>query len=157
VTLATPDKVENTISQIIPYDAFPTNINFYTQLINELVEMAKQTNGVGLSAIQVGIPMKLFVAYHYEDKVWKAYFNAAYCPVSQSRTYNAMEGCLTYPKEQYVLQRFDAVYFEWDKLTADQKLERKSHIVLNETGQVLQHETDHGNGITIKMIGMKVA
>jgi len=149
-----PDKIENAITTKIAYTEFPTNIIGYKTMIDEMVKLAKSRNGVGLSSIQIGIPFRLFVAYDFDNFVWKAFFNASYCPLGNSKTFAAMEGCLTYPTNQnYTLTRYDSVYVEWDELTAEDVLAHRVKRFFGKTAQVLQHEIDHCDGKTVKMIG----
>ena len=150
------EMVENAKVDKIPEGAFPNNVSMYTQIINDMLNLAKVTNGIGLSAIQVGLPINLFIAYSKEKNVWKAYFNASYCPTSPVATYNALEGCLTYPNEQYTLPRYYHVFVEWEELNKDNVLVKKGKRFSNDDAQALQHEIDHCQGKTIKLLGKRM-
>jgi peptide deformylase len=68
-----------------------------------------------------------------------------------------MEGCLTYSREQkFTLTRYDKVFVRWDEATAENTLVEKSKMFQGQTAQVLQHEIDHCEGRTIKMIGKRM-
>lgn len=151
-----PSMIENFLTQKVPESAFPQNIEGFKNYVVEMIDLAKKTNGIGLAAIQVGIPFHFFVAYDFDKKVWKAYFNSTYCPVHESKAVAQQESCLSYPGKSFIVPRFDQVYMEWEEWNAENVFVKKNKLFRNQTAQVLQHETDHCSGITIKMIGKAI-
>jgi peptide deformylase len=161
MNIVDPSQVENASVFKVSSSEFPAKVSTYAEISQDMIKFAKETNGVGLSAIQVGLPIHLFVAFDYEKIIWKVYFNATYCPVNESKKYPAMEACLTYGRRQFGLNRYDRVFVSWDELTKENILTSKSKLFFERTAQVLQHECDHcgngsGKGITIKMIGQEM-
>src|ERR1700690_1687180 len=106
--------IENFVTQKVPSIAFPNNTKEFKTYIMDMIDVAKRSNGIGLSGIQVGIPFNMFVAYDFVKKVWRAYFNATYCPLSDSKANTLSEGCLSYPGKTFMVPRFDKVFFEWE-------------------------------------------
>jgi len=141
--------IENIRTQKVNQEDVPS----LRPLIEDMVNFAKSKNGVGLSAIQIGLSYRLFVAYDFDKNVWKVYFNSVYCPISGSSQFAAMEGCLSYPGKTYLINRYDKVLIQWDELTSEGILSSKTKIFYGRTGQILQHEIDHQDGITIATKG----
>lgn len=153
VQIVPPSMIENFLTQKVPESAFPQNIDGFKNYVLEMIDLAKKTDGIGLAAIQVGIPFHFFVAYDFDKRVWKVYFNAEYCPLSDSKGVSQTESCLSYPGKAFVVPRFDKVFMEWQEWNEKSEFVKKSGVFRDRTAQVLQHETDHCNGITIKMVG----
>ena len=67
---------------------------------------------------------------------------------------NTIEGCLSYPGEQYFVKRHKyirAVYYSVNRKT--KKLVKVMKKLTGEAAIIYQHETDHCNGITIATKG----
>lgn len=118
----------------------------------ELAEQMHQTmvaaNGVGLAANQVGKDMQLFVIDRnlaQENGVPDAFINPEI--TEQSKDTDEMEeGCLSIPEFYTPIRRSKKVKIKALTL-AGEKIKFKARGFL---ARVLQHETDHLNGITIK-------
>lgn len=148
--------VERVQPHKVPSQSFPQIADIFKNHVMEMIDFTKKASGIGLSAIQVGFPFNMFVAYDFDKNVWKAYFNASYCPLGESKLYQATEGCLSYPGKEFIVNRFDKVYLEYEELNPENMLSKISKTFSGQTAQVLQHETDHCHGITIKMIGKEI-
>lgn len=148
--------IESFLTQKIPAVTFPANIEPFKNYVIEMIDLAKKTDGIGLAAIQVGIPFHFFVAYDFDEKVWRAYFNSEYCPLHDSAVTHQSEGCLSYPGKGFMVPRFNKVYMEWEEWDTTNSFVKKNKIFRAQTAQVLQHETDHCNGITIRMLGKEL-
>ena len=108
----------------------------------------KANNGVGLAANQIGIDLSLFVIdskLANEHNVPDAYFNSEITEYSTERD-ELEEGCLSIPDYYIPVLRAKKI-----KLKAidenGNKIKFKARGFL---ARVLQHETDHLNGLTIK-------
>ena len=108
-------------------------------IANVLFEKMKQLGGVGLSANQVGLDMRVFVMGLGETKI--AVFNPIIIRYSKiEESFN--EGCLSYPGIMLSIKRPT-------KITATYQ-DETGNIVEQEfnglTARIFQHEYDHMNG-----------
>lgn len=123
----------------------PQSFNFQTDgdsaqsVANVLFERMKQLGGVGLSANQVGLDMRVFVMGLGETKI--AVFNPII--ISYSKTEELFnEGCLSYPGIMLAIKRPT-------KITATYQDETGKFIEQDFNGltaRIFQHEYDHMNG-----------
>jgi peptide deformylase len=106
---------------------------------NVLFERMKQLGGVGLSANQIGLDMRVFVMGLGETKI--AVFNPII--ISYSKTEELFnEGCLSYPGIMLAIKRPT-------KITATYQDETGKFIEQDFNGltaRIFQHEYDHMNG-----------
>ncbi len=112
-----------------------------------LVDMKKTmqaANGIGLSANQIGINAKFFVAQVPDEKgkpVWYAIFNPK-IEKSGTRIEEMEEGCLSIPRTYGTVPRADRITLTgFDK--GGKPLRIKAQGLL---ARVFQHEVDHLNG-----------
>jgi peptide deformylase len=121
-----------------PYD-FETEGESAAGIANVLFERMKQLGGVGLSANQVGLDMRLFVMGLGETKI--AVFNPIIIKYSKTEElFN--EGCLSYPGIMLSISRPT-------KITATYQDETGKFIEQEFNGltaRIFQHEYDHMNG-----------
>jgi peptide deformylase len=121
------------------------------QLINDLCETMYATDGIGLAAIQVGAPERIFVvdsavAGHASKEEPLIFVNPerVWASVEQE---TAIEGCLSFPGEQVAVKRPRHVRFQaLDRWGAP--LHSPGHSEIHAEGlfaRVLQHEWDHLN------------
>jgi peptide deformylase len=127
-------------------------------LINNMWETLYSTNGVGLSASQVNVPIKLFIidseiAYigiKDEDKpkffegdtgIKETFINANIIEYSEKTWYNE-EGCLSIPSLYEEVKRSWSIKIEY--FNAD--FEKQIKIFHGTTARIIQHEYDHTNG-----------
>lgn len=116
-----------------------------SELIKEMKTTMRQADGIGLSANQVGINMKLFVAQVTTDQTAKSKFYVIFNPeiikVSEE-TSRLEEGCLSVPENFGLVERPE-------KITIAGLDRRGKKIKLRAWGmlaRVFQHEVDHLNG-----------
>ena len=117
-------------------------------LIIEMKRLMKEANGIGLAANQAGHNLRIFVIEENlakENNVPNVYINPEITEYSKDLT-QAEEGCLSIPEF-------------WPQIKRSKKIKIKA---LDENGnkikikargflaRVLQHETDHLNGLLIK-------
>lgn len=103
--------------------------------------------GLGISAPQVGIFERFFVMKNNRGVEPWLVVN----PVIEDRPEKVgtfMEGCLTYPGEFYRVRRKKTIRAMWTDETGEKVRLKLS----GREAQVFQHEFDHLNGVTIKMI-----
>lgn len=118
-------------------------------------------NGIGLSAVQVGIPWKLFIVQRgagYEYYI-DCEYNGTGCKGK------SIEGCLSLRDAQGHLRRFEVERHETVTVTGKRlKISDSPSLVLEDVNQtekglyavVFAHEIDHQNDILISDIGTEV-
>lgn len=124
------------------------------QLHAHMVLLGEQA--LGLSAIQIGIPKRAFVvrvplkdppmrlSTSFDKKYDLVFFMN---PVINKTQYpnRVTESCLSIPRKEFHVERFNRV-----KMTDDINGEQ---LYKNKLAQVIQHEFDHTNGITLYQSG----
>lgn len=117
-----------------PYD--PKDLAF------KLDECMKKHNGLGLSACQVGIPLRVFALRVDGDEPY-VLFNPKI--VSQSDNLISMkEGCLSFPLLYMNVKRPDAVRIRYQTYTGEIKTQQ----FIGMSARVALHEMDHMEGVT---------
>lgn len=120
-------------------------------------------DGIGLSAVQVGIPWNFFVV---NDPVEGGfYLNCFYEGIGEKEK-ESIEGCLSLRDKHGVLRRFCLKRFERIKLKGKKLVVQRvdPQFVLEDIDRevdglfsvVFQHEIDHANGTLISDIGNEV-
>ena len=130
-----------------PVDGLDTELH---ALIADMFETMYDAPGIGLAAIQVGVPRRVLVIdlHENEDEEGKAvrtprvFINPElYDPSEELSVYN--EGCLSVPEHYADVERPATIHARWtdaDGTAHDQKLEGL-------LATCLQHEMDHLEGI----------
>ena len=117
------------------------------QTLDEMVQMIRDRNGKGLAAPQVGITQRFLVMISpLDDKIFKM-IN----PVIVSRSEKMVvkkEGCLSVLDKDNVpfcadIARHDSITVEW----TNENGEKKSAKMSGFKARIVQHETDHLDGI----------
>lgn len=120
------------------------------QLALNMIETFDGNNGIGLSAQQVGIPIRLFVCrhyIHYPDGKWgitepKVYINPKIIEYSQETEVD-LEGCLSFPKLRLSIERPSKIKVESINLKGEKVVEE----IEGYNARVIMHENDHTNGV----------
>jgi len=105
--------------------------------------------GVGLSAVQIGKPVQLFVAYNPETKKDLVFVNPKIIWKSKEKTDGIpnkkfkYEGCLSIPGIFGLVKRHQAIKVCWLALNVKKHTKKFSGFLAT----VIQHEIDHLNGI----------
>lgn len=120
----------------------------YAQLVLDMKKAMVENMGVGLAGNQVGQDLSVFVIdakLALENKVPEAYFNPQITEYSPDL--EAMEeGCLSIPGFFVEIPRAKKIMFKaLDESGKKIKFKAKGFLA-----RVLQHETDHLNGLVIK-------
>jgi peptide deformylase len=120
----------------------------YSQLILDMKKAMVEFEGIGLAANQIGKDLSIFVIDQklaLKHEVPEAYFNPEITEYS-SDTDDLEEGCLSIPGFYAEIKRSKKIMFKaLDEQGKKVKFKAKGFIA-----RVLQHETDHLNGIVIK-------
>lgn len=120
------------------------------QLIDELLALTIQSNGVGIAAPQVGIGERLFIVAsrpnaRYPDAPEMeptAMINP--CLLDRSDlTVSGWEGCLSVPEQRGWVPRADEIQVEY----LDRWGDRHNAVLRGFIARIFQHELDHLNGI----------
>lgn len=143
---------------IVPVDKIPTSTSspptekaLLYRACQELQEVCEQHEGIGLSAVQVGLPWRLFVIKF--KKNYEYFVNCRYEPVG-SEVGGSVEGCLSIKTPSgeprfFEVERFKIVRITGHQMTDDGELIPIDRTVEGYYATVFQHEIDHQYGILI--------
>jgi len=129
------------------------------ELIKNMRKMMYEANGIGLSANQIGLNMRLFVAQVFDKPIKRGTDNKIIMPPQSEVKFYAIlnpeitkfsdkkvaieEGCLSVPGVYGIVERSEKI-----TLAGQDKNGRKIKIkAAGFLARVFQHETDHLNGI----------
>lgn len=116
-------------------------------LIADMVETMQAADGLGIAAPQVGINLRIYIArlnFNTPNEMIVPMINAEFLKMSEEMDVHE-EGCLSIPKRFGPVRRHKEVTIRY----MDQ---RGAHHTLHLTdlnARIMQHETDHLNGILI--------
>lgn len=113
------------------------------QLIVDMGETMKAKGGVGLSAIQVGLPIRLFLM-ETRDQGLLAIINPEI--IKKEKRVKVKEECLSFPDEVYRVARYKRITVRFTDKDGN-GIEKK---LANIESRIFQHELDHLNGIIIR-------
>ena len=122
-----------------------TNVTEAT--IEEMFKLMYTSNGIGLSAIQVGYPFRVFImdTAPLSSKVGKRVFVNPEILEASTELLSTQEGCLSFPGIGAVIKRPERI-----KIKARDINFSEFELDLDGIESVcFQHELDHLNGITI--------
>ncbi len=122
-------------------------------LKDTLIDQQQQGHGVGLAAVQIGIPLAIFAIsipehrahIHQMDKGYPLtiYINPVITPLSDNKV-PGREGCFSFPGlVSNTVKRYQQIRFQ----ALAQTGQPVDFIAENFVPRVLQHETDHCNGL----------
>ena len=116
------------------------------KLFNDMVKVMMEKKGLGLSAVQLGIPYRVFIfGNYYDEKEIYSVFNPKIVDFGSEMKYYE-EGCLSFPGIFCKIKRHSEIrarFSDWQGNTDTFKFR-------DVTAQVFQHEYDHLEGITFK-------
>lgn len=129
------------------------------KLCNRMEQICLDNDGIGLSAVQIGLPLNLFIIKR--NKFFEHYVDCNYEPAGETIT--SVEGCLSLKDDsgsprRFKLKRHSSVFVK------GQRIDSSDHISIEdfssfETGLysiVFQHEIDHSYGILISDKGQEI-
>lgn len=153
------------MSKLVPVPEIPrtTNEVAYTDPIavyrkfNTLENVCVREKGVGLCAVQIGLPDRMFVT-RSQDGSFRYFINAKYEAVGEER-FTSCEGCLSLPGRAFLVSRHRTV-----RVTGTEMLVGEGVVFKDVDFEVddplytavFQHEIDHCYGIMIDEIGREV-
>lgn len=112
------------------------------ELVSEMITVMRRSDGVGIAAPQIGLPIRLFVI-ETGGRV-SVFFNPNIVSYSEEKSVSE-EGCLSVPGEFYPIERSSRISMEYQDIEG-----KKSRIDADGfLAVVLQHEYDHLEGILI--------
>lgn len=120
----------------------------YKDLISDMRKAMIDNNGVGLAANQIGQDLSVFVIDAKTAEAFKrpdVYFNPEITEYSKE-TDETEEGCLSIPGYWKPIKRAKKIKIK----AVDENGNKIKFKARGFLARVLQHETDHLNGITIK-------
>lgn len=114
-------------------------------LISDMFETMHRAYGVGLAAIQIGIPLRIFIIEaHLEQENF--HLRGAFINPKVIREFGENvkhpEGCLSIPGLTGLVERPESIEIEW----FDENWELQKGIFKGYGARVLQHEYDHLDG-----------
>jgi len=121
------------------------------QLVADMFETMYASDGVGLAAPQIGLPIRLVVIsldvlkdeFPEYAGFAKAYANAHILEYDESETSTSEEGCLSLPGIHESVRRPKRVRVQW---TDPETFETHEEWVSGYLARVMQHEFDHLDG-----------
>lgn len=132
------------------------------KICQEMESLCRKNKGIGLSAVQVGLPWKLFVV-DFRDR-YRYFVDCEYessIPLDDSTKGYVMslEGCLSLPGRTFRVKRLESVKVSGSELTVVDHM--PVFVPFEETlrgiyGIVFQHEIDHHRSVLISEIGVEL-
>ena len=110
------------------------------EILDNMIESMKQYGGIGLSANQVGLALRMFV--YGDNKHYVPCFNPKILEYGGPEV-AIEEGCLTYPGLFVKIYRSEWIVAEWE----DENRELHKENFTGLQSRVFQHEYDHMEGI----------
>ncbi len=114
----------------------------YKRTIEDMFSVMYEHKGVGLSAIQIGVPIRLIVADVGEGR--EIFINPKIVRIGGTKKL-MQEGCLSFPGIYENVMRFTKITVSYKDVDGNDK-------TLNASGlraQMLQHEIEHLDGILL--------
>lgn len=129
----------------------------------KMERLCVDSKGVGLAAVQVGIPWKFFVYYSEKLKKFCYMLDCKYTPLNENK-YVSIEGCLSIKGKNGESRHFKVIRNEYIRvegkiIIAKDKIEIEdySEVILKGLEcSIFQHEIDHHNNILISDIGEEI-
>lgn len=142
-----PDARLEQPSTDVPLEYFGVDLN---KLISDLVTTMYMTGGIGLSAPQIGVPLRVFVTdiFHAEGLKRPNQLLVAVNPIiegfSDGDEPAHQEGCLSFPGVQEVVRRPQQTTIRGQTRHGEAFFLRMGGLL----GRMVQHEMDHLDGMT---------
>jgi len=116
-----------------------------SNLVEDLFETMHRANGIGLAAIQIGVPLRIFVVEaHIEEENF--HFREVFINPNIIRkfgeTTSFTEGCLSIPMVHAPISREENIEIEW----YDENWNYKKEVFSGYKSRIIQHEYDHLDG-----------
>lgn len=134
-----------------PYETPSSDAPALYAVAKRMEHLCRNLGGLGLSAAQVGIPWRLFVAlndYPLNDHDFGIFFDCTYDPRG-SESFPSIEGCLSLPGKRYKVSRYEKVAVRGKRLVESSdgvSCEDFSATFSGIPAVIMQHEIDHDQG-----------
>ena len=137
--ITVPDPLLKSISK--PVDKINDEIKI---LINDMFETMYNAPGVGLAAVQIGIPLRVVVVdISKEDEKKPHFFINPNIVWRSDKTSTYEEGCLSIPNQFAEIERPESCKVEY----LDLNNKKKEIVASGLLSTCIQHEIDHLNGV----------
>lgn len=159
---------KETVIDLVPPEQLPVAVDTPTDDLMSLFRLAakmeavcEREKGIGLSAVQVGIPWKFFIIKR--GRAYEYYVNCDYTGLGSKE--KSIEGCLSLKNSDGEIRRFEVERFQTAKVKGKRlKFGNAPSLILEdfeetETGLysvVFQHEIDHSYAKLISDIGREI-
>ena len=138
--LAENDPLLKSVSE--PFDFENPRFGHPISIAQSLIMSMRAYGGVGIAAIQVGMPVRvLAVGYGEQNQV---FFNPEIIAISAEKS-KAKEGCISFPFCFTLVERAERIRVKFQ----NEKGETKESDFSGYTARILQHEIDHLDGICL--------
>lgn len=118
--------------------------------INEMIELCKESGGLGLAANQIFLQKRVFV-YLKENEEFDVVINPV-IKVKKDMITHHNEGCLSVPGRFYDVKRYKTMTIECLDRDGNKRLLKAPN---KKTAFIWQHEIDHLNGVLISEKGKR--
>ena len=151
--------VDIPIGQDVPLD----NLFKVYDVCKQLQALCEQEHGVGIAAVQAGIPWKLFLV-RFPDGNFGYFLNCDFESVGEENILH-IEGCLSLRNSKGKLRTFEVERHAHIKVSGLQLVRKENDLVAEPltdyfvdgfSAAVFQHEIEHQKGILISDIGKEI-
>lgn len=154
IQLVEPENIPKIVSvQVDPVELF--------KLAYSMEAICGQNKGIGLSAVQVGVPWNLFILDR--NSKFEYYYNCSY--EGNNDYIDSIEGCLSLRNKDNSFKRFSLKRHSEVAIKGNILVESENGKIILEPFEkkenglysiVFQHEIDHASGILISQIGREI-
>jgi peptide deformylase len=109
----------------------------------DMIATMRSVRGIGLAAVQVGSPMRMFVVEHGASKKVLVAVNPTVLDSSGMQTCD--EGCLSMPGQFRLVERAKRIALQYTDLNGKKHVREFSNL----GASIVLHEMDHLNGVLI--------
>jgi len=125
-----------------------------------LVKTCLLENGVGLAAAQCGVFKNIMICMQMTEiqdpkgyvyaptNLYKLYINPTYEVMSFSKKSKELEGCLSVPEEQFLIDRYNSIKVT-NQIPKHSSFAEETFMLENFQARLFLHEFDHTLGISI--------
>jgi len=121
---------------------YVSKIEDVSDLVKDMFQTCEANNGVGLAAIQIGVPKRILIISFQGIK--KVLINAQLKKVGK-KLVKETEGCLSFPGKQVEVERPRDIEVIYENENRDTERVRYSGFL----SRIIIHEMDHWEGSTI--------
>lgn len=117
------------------------------KLVADMIETMLDYDGLGIAAPQVGINLRIYIArlnFNTDNEMIVPMINAEFVSLSQEKEEHE-EGCLSIPGKFGTVQRHSSVTIRY----IDEHGKEHTLALQGLNARIMQHETDHLNGVLI--------